>query len=134
MKQQLSKYENSQERAELAEQLRLVTQSQAYLGLIILSVLLSYYVLGIQKKQIECMILPQKTQECAYLPATQKISLIAGILVIIALSFFFCTSVRNKSSDFTSPTAVRQEERSILASFLVLAAALLRFQNLTETA
>lgn len=120
-------------RSELCSQLNIVNQSQGYLEMIILSVILSYYVLGIQKKQLECGIAPQKIKNCECLPETEPISLTASILVIVALRYFFCLSVQTAQSACESGRGIKQANRNAIAGFLVLAAAILRFWNLMES-
>lgn len=121
-------------KAELCGQLNIVNQSQGYLEMIILSVIFSYYVLGIQKKQLECGIAPQTIASCECLPETESISLIASILVIVALRYFFCLSVQTAQDACKSGVRIKQANRNALAGFLVLAAAILRFWNLIESA
>lgn len=120
-------------RTELRKQLDIVKQSHSYLGLIIFSVVLSYYVLGIQKRQLECRTSSQDIKSCECLPETEQITLIASILIIIALRYFFCLSVQTSQAACNSGTGTKAANRNMLASFLVLAAAILRFWNLIES-
>ncbi|MDE6280514.1 MAG: hypothetical protein K2M15_01765, partial [Oscillospiraceae bacterium] len=81
-----------EEREILNEQLRTVNQSLCYLMLIILSVLLSFRSVLIQREQLEETLEgnPQKAAAQNVFP----IRLSASVLVVSALGYFFCLALR----------------------------------------
>lgn len=118
------------ERNILKEQLGTVNQSIFYLMLIILSVLLSFWSVLIQREQLEELLAgnPQK----APLPNVLPIKLTASALTVGALGFFFCLALRTcrEAAQGTDPAAQRSAGMNVQASLLVLAAALIRLCDL----
>ena len=107
----------------LKEQLRTVNQSLYYLMLIILSVLLSFWSVLIQRNQLEETLAgnPQK----AVAPDVFSIKLIASVLTVSALGFFFALAIRT-----CRDTAQRTAEMNVWASLFVLSAALIRLYDI----
>lgn len=114
----------------LKEQLGTVNQSLFYLMLIILSVLLSFQSVLIQREQLEQTLTgnPQKAAARDVFP----IRLCASALVVSALGFFFCLAVRTcwEASQGNDPAAQRSAGMNAWASLFVLAAALIRLYDL----
>lgn len=122
-----------EEQKVLKEQLGTVNQSLFYLMLIILSVLLSFQAVLLQRKQLEQTLAgdPQKAAAQDVFP----IRLWASALVVSALGFFFCLALRTcrEASQGDDPAARRSAGMNAWASLFVLAAALIRLYDLIFT-
>lgn len=118
------------ERKTLKEQLGTINQSLFYLMLIILSVLLSFWSVLIQREQLE-EALAGEPQE-AIVTDVFPIRLIASALVVSALGFFFCLALRTcrDAASGSDPTVQKSAEMNVWASLFVLAAALIRLYDL----
>lgn len=121
------------ERQILKEQLRTVNQSLFYLVLIILSVLLSFRSVLLQREQLEGTLAGNPSQDAAQ--DVFPIRLTASGLVISALGFFFCLSLRTcrDAACGNDPAAQRSAGMNVWASLFVLAAALIRLYDLIST-
>ncbi len=119
-----------EERKILNKQLRTVNQSLFYLALIILSVLLSFWSVLIQREQLEKQLAgnPQKTAA----PDVFPIRLSASALVVCALGFFFCLALQTcrNASQGKDSAAQKSAGMNVWASTFVLAAALIRLYDL----
>lgn len=119
-----------EEQEVLKEQLGTVNQSLFYLMLIILSVLLSFLSVLIQREQLEQTLAgnPQKAAARDAFP----IRLCASALVVSALGFFFCLAIRTcrEAARGEDPAAQRSACMNAWASLFVLAAALIRLYDL----
>ena len=116
----------------LREQLRTVDESLLFLLLIVLSVLLSYWGVRIQREGL-CRTLQGDAEGAAALPRVFPIRLSASALVVGALGFFLCLalSADRQAQAGSDPAACRSARVNLWASILVLAAALLRLDDLT---
>jgi len=123
-----------EEREILEDQLRTVDQAIFYLLLIILSVLLSFWSVLIQREQLD-ETLAGRPQNAAGTPDTFPIRLVASGLTVGALGFFFYLALQTcrSAAQGNDPSAQRSAEMNVWASFLVLAAALIRFRALIFT-
>lgn len=112
------------------QQLSAVNQSLGFLLLIVFSVLLSFYALALQRRQLiysqEC---PEKLNE---LPPVFPIRLLAGAIVSGSLCFFLQLTLQSGREPGQTPEQRLSSRRNIAASFLVLAAALIRLFDLCE--
>lgn len=136
-----------EERNILNEQLRTVNQSLFYLMLIILSVLLSFRSVLIQREQLEETLAgqpagcrPEQPAGCrpgqpAGCRNVYPIRLCASALVVSALGFFFCLALRTcrDASRGDDPAAQKSASMNAWASLFVLAAALIRLYDLNFT-
>ncbi|MDE6259725.1 MAG: hypothetical protein K2M42_02505 [Oscillospiraceae bacterium] len=120
-----------EERGILNEQLRTVNQSLCYLMLIILSVILSFRSVLIQREQLEETLAGQPAGCWNVYP----IRLSASVLVVSALGFFFCLALRTcrDASRGDDPAAQKSAGMNLWASLFVLAAALIRLYDLNFT-
>lgn len=118
------------ERKILREQYGIINQSIFYLVLIILSVLLSFWSVLIQRTELENALAGNPPKEPA--PDVFPIKLIASALVVSALGFFFCLALRTcrDASQGEDPAAQSSAGRNVWASLFVLAAALIRLYDL----
>ena len=123
-------------RQTLCSQLKTVDASLLFLLFIILSVVLSYAAVGIQRRQL-ADTLAGNTQAAAALPPVFPIrccasALVIGALVIGALGFFLCLALNawQQASQGDDPVARKSAAANLCASVLVLAAALLRLDDL----
>ncbi len=122
------------EQEELCGQLETVDRSLFFLVLIVLSVLLSFWSVGIQRRQLTDAIAGEP-EAAAALPPVFPIKLTAGSLVVAALGYFFSLAL-NTLQDAGRQTgcAVRRSAWiNVWASLFVLAAALLRLDDLVFT-
>ena len=105
----------------LREQLRTVDESLLFLLLIVLSVLLSYWGVRIQRE--------------AALPRVFPIRLSASALVVGALGFFLCLALKTERETARggTPAARRSACTNLWASLFVFLAALLRLDDLLGT-
>ncbi|MFQ9916792.1 MAG: hypothetical protein ACLRWQ_10755 [Flavonifractor plautii] len=82
----------------LREQLRTVDESLLFLLLIVLSVLLSYWGVRIQREGL-CRTLQGDAEGAAALPRVFPIRLSASALVVGALGFFLCLALKTERGD-----------------------------------
>lgn len=118
------------EREVLKEQLGTIDQSLFFLVLIILSVLLSFWSVRIQREQLETE-LAEDSQESA-VPDIFQIKLIASALTVSSLVFFFTLALRTLQDAALGNDSAAQKSAgmNVWASFFVLAAALIRLYDL----
>lgn len=117
----------------LREQLRTVDESLLFLLLIVLSVLLSWWGVRIQREGLS-RTLQGDAEGAAALPRVFPIRLSASALVVGALGFFFCLAVKTaRETGGNNDAAGRSAQANLWASLLVLLAALLRLDDLLGT-
>lgn len=118
------------ERKILREQLGTVNQSLFYLMLIILSVLLSFWSVLIQRGQLEKELVGNSQEAAAQ--DVFPIRFIASVLTVSALGFFFALALQTcrNAARGNDPAAQRSAGMNVWASLFVLTAALIRFCDL----
>ena len=118
----------------LREQLRTVDESLLFLLLIVLSVLLSYWGVRIQREGL-CRTLQGDAEGAAALPRVFPIRLSASALVVGALGFFLCLALKTERETARggTPAARRSACTNLWASLFVFIAALLRVYDLLGT-
>ena len=118
------------EREILKEQLRTVNQSLFYLMLLIVSVLLSFWSVLIQREQLENAL--AGNPQTAAGPDVFPIKLSASALTVSALGFFFCLALRTcrDAAQGNDPAAQKSAGMNVWASLFVLTAALIRICDL----
>ena len=104
----------------LEEQLNTVDQSIFFLILLILSVLLSFWSVLIQRGQLVCTI-EGKTEAAAAAPKIYPIKISASALVVGSLGFFLCLALQ---------ACQKSAGMNVWASLFVFAAALIRLYDL----
>ena len=107
----------------------LINTSVRFMLLLILGILLSFASLLIQRQQVcDLLSCPETAQTSSVFP----LRLGASALVIGALGFFFCLSLRRHKQACAGddPAEKRSSRINAAASTLVLAAALLRLDDL----
>ena len=109
----------------LREQLRTVDESLLFLLLIVLSVLLSYWGVRIQREGL-CRTLQGDAEGAAALPRVFPIRLSASALVVGALGFFLCLALKTERETARggTPAARRSACTNLWASLFVFLAAL----------
>ena len=112
----------------LREQLRTVDESLLFLLLIVLSVLLSYWGVRIQREGL-CRTLQGDAEGAAALPRVFPIRLSASALVVGALGFFLCLALKTERETARGGSACT----NLWASLFVFLAALLRLDDLLGT-
>ena len=118
------------ERKILKEQLRTVNQSLFYLMLIILSVLLSFWSVLIQREQLEYTLAGNLQKTVA--SDIFSIKLTASVLTVSALGFFFALALRTcrDAAQGNDPAAQKSAGMNVWASLFVLTSALIRLCDL----
>ena len=114
----------------LSDQLDTVNQSIFFLIVIILSVLLSFWAVLIQRETL--VRAAEGRTDTGDLPPDAPIRRSASSLVVGALGFFFVLALRARdaAAQAEDPAALGPASRNLWASLLVLAAALIRFAGL----
>lgn len=121
---------NPSAQAAICQQASLLQLSQAYLLVIVVSVLMSYESLGIQRRQLLCA---QKENACGMptrFPDTFPLNMSASLLVLAALIFFYRLSRQAAASAYATAAEGQRACRAEWASLLVLSAAVIRLVNL----
>lgn len=116
------------ERQTLCEQLETVDRSLFFLTAVAASVLLSFWSVGIQRRALADAI----RGDAASPPEVFPIKGTAGALVTAALGYFFALALEalEAAEQGEDPVALRSARSNVWASLLVLAAALLRLDDL----
>ena len=94
----------------LREQLRTVDESLLFLLLIVLSVLLSYWGVRIQREGL-CRTLQGDAEGAAALPRVFPIRLSASALVVGALGFFLCLALKTERETARGGTSEIKQAR-----------------------
>lgn len=117
------------ERQALCEQLETVDRSLFFLTAVAASVLLSFWSVGIQRRSLADAL---RGEAGAGLPDVFPIKGTAGALVTAALGYFFSLALDalETAERGEDPAALRSARVNAWASLLVLAAALLRLDDL----
>ena len=120
------------EKEALKRQLCTVDGSLLFLGLLLLSVGLSYWGVSLQREGL-CRILRSDAEGAANLPEVFPIRLWTSALVVGCLGFFLCLAVRTarEAGDGAGAASART---NLHASVLVFLAALLRLDDLLKNA
>ena len=114
----------------LRQQIAVIEQSQNYILLIIVSILMSYHVTAIQKKQLQCALCGNQNGQCSCFPDTEPLSLTSNVFVLIAVVFFYQLSLQTANGPHETCAQKRAADQNSLASLFVLLAAILRLSNL----
>lgn len=122
------------ERRALCGRLETADASLFFLLLILLSVLLSFWAVRVQRGRL-CLTIRGGTGEAASAAGVFPIRWAAGALAVGALGFFLCLAVRGaeEAERGGDPAAVRSARVNLWASILVLSAAVLRLEDLDFT-
>lgn len=116
---------------ELCQSLNTIDSSILFLLLIILSVLLSFWSVLIQRGQL-CDTLRGDDEAAGNAPPVYPIKRAAAALVVGSLGFFLCLALDTlrKAEGGEDCTAKRSARTNLWASLFVLAAAILRLNDL----
>ena len=123
-----------EQQATQREQLNTVNQSLVFLAFIIFSILLSFWAVLIQRRQlVGTMEGTARAVEC--LPEIFPIRCAAGSIVLGALGFFLCLALKTERETARggTPAARRSACTNLWASLFVFLAALLRLDDLLGT-
>ncbi|MCI8477681.1 MAG: hypothetical protein HFE97_04945 [Oscillospiraceae bacterium] len=122
--------EDSQEQAVLRQQLETTEESLQFLVLIILSILLSFWSVVLQRRQLVDTLAGRQVAETAIRPLKHA----AGALIIGSLGFFFALALEAwQSAQQGQDTAAQASAlRNLWASLFVLVAALIRMYDLNS--
>ena len=113
------------------QELSIIDQSQCYLLILLLAIILSYYSIQIQKQQLICTA--TDPQLCQYLPKTFPIRAVSQILPVAALMFFFRLSGDTLAQSAPNTRQQCQNGWNHISSLLVLVAAAIRFGLLVQS-
>lgn len=118
-------------KGELCRQLDTVDTSLGFLLLVITSVLLSFFAVTIQRRQLCLTILGDREGEEA-LGEVYPIRRLASALIVGSLGYFLCLAWRAAGENCQGADCVsrRSARTNLWASVLVLSAAILRFNDL----
>lgn len=119
------------DKSTLCRQLATVDGSLFFLVLITLSILLSFWSVRVQRNQL-CLAIRGDTEGAAAVPSVYPLKHAASALVVGSLGFFLCLAIRalGEAEKGTDCAALRSARTNLWASLLVLAAAILRFDDL----
>lgn len=119
-----------EERAELQEQLDMVDAAIPFLVVIIISVLLSLWII-LRQRQAVALTLQGEREAARRAGEVAPVSMSAAALVLGALGYFFCLALQlyRKAEPGTDQTSARV---NLWASALTLSAAALRWWELTR--
>lgn len=123
--------ENASQQDLLWEQLGITDESIRFLVLIILSVLLSFWSVLIQRGQLVCT-LEGDARGAQAAPDVFPIKIAAGALVVGSLGFFLMLALNTckTAAQGEDPVARHSASMNVWASLLVLTAALIRLYDL----
>lgn len=107
------------------QELSIINQSQCYLLILFLAIILSYYSIQIQKQQLVCTVTDPEL--CRYLPKVFPIRAVSQILTITALMYFFHLSEDTLTQSASNTPQHCQNSWNHISSLLVLVAAAIRF-------
>lgn len=117
--------------SELCEDLNTLNGSLIFMAFIVVSVLLSYWVLRIQRRGL-CLTIQGDAQRAQQLPDVFPLQLGASALVVGSLGYFFTLNL-DAWAHAEGETACRSARLNVIAGFLVLLAALIRLYHLNDT-
>ena len=123
------------DRGTLERQLEDADGAVVFLLVLLCSLLLSLSASLTQRRQL-CLALAGRTEEAAAVPPVLPVRRWASSLAVGSLGFFLCLAIqawRNLTPE-TSCAARRSAERNLWASMLVLAAAVVRLDDLDASA
>lgn len=117
--------------ARLCEALGDVDASLGFLLLLTASILLSLWSVVIQRKGL-CLTIQGEEETAAALPPVFPIKCRASAIVVGSLGFFLCLALKalGQAEEGSDPVALKSARTNVLASVLVLAAAVLRLDDL----
>lgn len=118
---------------EAQEQLKLLNSSLKWLFVIVSGVLLSFCATARQREAV-CLALAGEEEKAEEVGNVLPIRRLVAILILLALTFFFLVSleVEDRALKEGEPNAIRSACLNRWASLFVLAAAALRFFDLSE--
>lgn len=115
-----------QEKRTLCGELELVDADLGFLFLIVTAVLISYQA-TVRQRDALCLTIQGQTQRAAQVGEVAAMRLGAGALVVGSLGFFFMQALDTcRRTDRKDPVAAKSAWLNLIASFLVLLAALIR--------
>ena len=112
---------------ETKAQLTLIEDSKSYVFIILIGIVLSYFALDIQQKQVICAA---TEQDCSCLPDVFPIKMTSSSLVMVALLFFFNVTKNNLNTPSANCADKNSKQVNYLASGAVLAASLIRYLDI----
>lgn len=117
----------------LPAQLRELDASLLFLAAVIASVLLSFWTVTVQRRSL-CLALRGEGEE-EVLPSTYPARRTGSAMLIGGLGFFLELAAKGwcGARESGDPARLRSAESNLLASILVLAAAVLRYRDLNST-
>lgn len=119
-----------EERQTLCEELELLDTSLGFLFFVITAILLSFWA-TVRQRDALCLTIQGETEEAARVGDVGKLRLGTSALIVGSLGFFFMQALETcRKADPNDPTAARSARLNLIASFLVLLAALIRLFDL----
>lgn len=119
-----------EERQTLCGELELLDTALGFLFFIITAILLSFWA-TVRQRDALCLTIQGETEEAARVGDVGKMRFGTSALIVGALGFFFMQALETfRKADQNDPAAVRSARLNLIASFLVLLAALIRLFDL----
>lgn len=116
----------SEEQKTLCQELELTDTALGFLSLIVLSVLISFWATARQRDAL-CLTIQGETEQAACVGEVSCLRLAASALIVGSLGFFFMQALDTcRNADPEDPVARKSARLNVIASFLVLLAALVR--------
>ncbi len=116
----------------ILSQIELIDESQKFILLIVLGIVLSYFATTIQKRQLCCSIDPCAFDNCDCLPDTFPLRIASSTLVLIAVVYFYIISDRALCDPRDTCMEIRSANYNNTASLFVLIAAVIRIVDLIQ--
>ena len=120
-----------EQKKELCRQLGITDSSIFFLVLLTFSILLSFWSVTIQRRQL-CLTIQGETEAAAAAPPVYPIKHASSAIVVGSLGFFLCLAYHawKQACAGDDCVAKRSASTNLWASILVLAAGILRFDDL----
>lgn len=121
----------AEERQALCEALELLDTGLGFLFFIITAILLAFLA-TVRQRDALCLTIQGETEQAAQVGDVGKMRLGTSALIVGSLGFFFMQALETcRKADPSDPAAARSERINLIASFLVLLAALIRLFDLS---
>lgn len=119
-----------EERQGLCEELELLDTGLGFLFFIITAILLSFWA-TVRQRDALCLTIQGETEQAAQVGDVIGLRLGTSALIVGSLGFFFMQALEAcRKADPSDPAAARSARLNLIASFLVLLAALIRLFDL----
>lgn len=120
----------NEEKQELCQELELVDTDLGFLFLIVLAILLSFWA-TVRQRDALCLTIQGETEQAKQVGEVTALRIGSSALIVGSLGFFFMQALKScGEADPKDAAAARSARLNLIASFLVLLAALIRLLDL----